>query len=50
MFGSTEIPEIIDEKRFKYASKEYTISDIIALDYSRESVTSSIYFIPYFHS
>ncbi len=46
MFGSTEIPDLIDDNNFTYKKRNYLISDITALRYRRESVKSSIYFIP----
>ena len=46
MFGSTEIPDLIDDNNFTYKKKNYLISDITALDFTRQSSTSSFVFIP----
>ena len=46
MFGSTEIPDLIDDNNFTYKKRNYLISDITALDFTRQSSTSSFVFIP----
>lgn len=46
MFGSTEIPDLIDDNNFTYKKRNYLISDITALDFTRQSTTSSFVFIP----